>query len=449
MSFGVGKVRFSVLGARLFAFWLLAMALLVIGWWWRPVGLYVPTNQGASPSSAAEAGRPQTRNPAAGTIRERIFERDDSWAAMRAALEQRRDHPDGALYAPVLARCLKFQYPPSSLLALDAMNVVLGARAVSNVVLNSLSFLFLAAFLIATYMLVRPALVPFSQAPLDHFLIFAFALSYYPVLKGLELGQIQTWLSGLFALALLAYVSGRRASVGIALGIIVSIKPQMGVFLLWAVLRREKRMAVAMAATLAGLGLLSLARYGLASHLEYLQLVQLLSRGEAYAPNQSLNGLLLRALHLGSNRDFSCHDFAPNDPIVHAGTLLGSLVLIGLCLFYKREWHANNPGASMGLAGLCFTIASPIAWEHHYGILPPVFAVCFATLVSQAGVHRRWKWLALGAAWLASVRFAAMGMLSGTSFNFLQSHLFFGGLTLIVLLHTLRQPHATSAATKS
>jgi len=441
---GIGRLRFSPLGARLFAFWLIAMTLFAVGWWWRPAGL-----RGAAPASSeasAAVVATQAPNPAAGTIRQRIFERDDSWAAMRAALDQRREHAGQALYAPVLARCLKFQYPPSSLLSLDAIQALFGTAATSNLVLNSMSFLFLGALLFATYMLARPALAPFTDAPLDHLLIFAFGLTYYPVLKGLELGQIQTWLSALFALALLGYVRGRRVSVGIALGIIVSIKPQMGVFLLWALLRREKRMALAMGTTLTALGLLSLARYGWAAHLEYLELVRLLSRGEAYAPNQSFNGLLLRALHLGDIRDFSCHDFAPDNPLVHAGTLLSSLLLLGFALFYRREWHANNPGASMSLAGLCFTIASPIAWEHHYGILPPVFALGLATLACQPKGREQWKWIALAAAWLLSVRFAALGMLASTNVNFLQSHLFFGALTLIALLHSLRRPKAASVS---
>jgi len=440
---GIGRLRFSPLGIRLFGFWLIALVLFVVGWWWRPAGL---RGTSPAPSAASVAAAPsQTPNPAAGTLRQRIFERDDSWAAMRAALDQRREHAGQPLYAPVLARCLKFQYPPSSLLALDAIQALFGLAATSNLVLNSMSFLFLGALLFATYMLARPALAPFAEAPLDHLLIFALGLTYYPVLKGLELGQIQTWLSALFALALWAYVRGRRVAVGIALGIIVSIKPQMGVFLLWALLRREKRMALAMGSTLAALGLLSLARYGLAAHLEYLELVRLLSRGEAYAPNQSFNGLLLRALHLGNIRDFSCHDFAPDNPLVHAGTVLSSLVLLGFALLYRRKWHANNPGASMGLAGLCFTIASPIAWEHHYGILPPVFAVGLATLACQPKGRGSWKWVALAAAWLLSVRFAALGTLANSNVNFLLSHLFFGALTLIALLHFLRRPNPASA----
>ena len=441
---GIGRLRFSPLGIRLFAFWLLAMMLFVLGWWWRPAGWHAEPSQPPTQASAA-VGQTTAPNPAAGSLKQRIFDRGDSWEAMRAALAQRHDHPQDPLYAPVLARCLKFQYPPSSLLALDALNGLLGSSAISNPVLNSISFLFLAAFLIATYLLARPALARFSDAPLDHVLIFAFALTFYPTLKGLELGQIQTWLSSLFGLALLAYVRGQRVFVGIALGIIVSIKPQMGVFLVWAVLYRETRLAVAMGSTLAALGLASLARYGLPAHLEYLQLVKLLSRGEAYAPNQSLNGLLLRALHLGTNRDFSCHDFAPENAIVRYGTLLGSLLLMGFCLFYKRKWHATNPGVSMGLAGLCFTIASPIAWEHHYGILPPVFAVTLAALATRSDAHQRWKWIALAAAWLLSVRFAALGTLAGTNFNLLQSHLFFGGLTLIYLLHALRRPPTPAA----
>ena len=449
MSHGLGKGRFlfSPFGVRLLAFWLLAMTLFLVGWKWRPAGLNNPAVQSAPPAAAAPA-QVRKPKPTSDTLLEQLFvDRDDSWAAMRAALEQRRDHPDEPLYAGVLAQCLKFQYPPSSLLSIDAVGSLLGAAAVSNPVLNVLSLLFFGAFLWATYQLARPALAPFRSAPLDHALIFGFALTYYPTLKGLELGQIQTWLSALLALALLAYVRGQRVWVGIALGIIVSIKPQMALFLVWALLRRENRMALAMGATLAVLGLLSLVRYGLTSHLEYLQLLPLLSRGEAYAPNQSLNGLLLRALHLGKTSGFSCQEFAPENPLVHFGTLLGTALLLGFALFYKPKWHANNPGASMGLAAVCFTLASPIAWEHHYGIMPPIFAICLATLASRPGLHERWKWLALGAAWLLSVRFAAVGVLAETNANFLQSYLFFGGLTLLTLLHALRRPSALEAST--
>lgn len=383
--------------------------------------------------------------PVSDTMLARFFvDRDDSWAAMRVALEQRRDHPDQPLYAGVLAQCLKFQYPPSSLLSFDVVGSLLGPGAISNPVLNGLSLLFFAGFLAATYLLARPALAPFGSAPLDHLLIFGLALTFYPALKGIELGQIQTWLSALFAFALLAYVRGRRLVVGILLGIIVSIKPQMALFLVWALLRRELVMAAAMGSTLAVLGLLSLLRYGLDAHLEYLNLLPLLSRGEAYAPNQSLNGLLLRALHLGANRGFSCQEFAPENPFVHTVTLLGTLVLLAVALFHKPQWHRNHPGASLGLAAVCFTLASPIAWEHHYGILPPIYAACLAILVTAPGVAQRWKWITLGAAWLLSVRFAAAGVLAPTSFNFLQSHLFFGGLALLVVLSALRAPAVAS-----
>jgi Glycosyltransferase family 87 len=446
MSQGLGRsFPFSRFGLRLFAFWVLAMTLFAVGWAWRPAGLN-RTVSDPPPQTAAAQKQVRKPKPVSNTLLERLFvDRDDSWAAMRAALEQKREHPSEPLYAGVLAQCLKFQYPPSSLLAIDAAGSLFGAGVVSNPVLNVLSLVFLAAFLAATYLLAKPALPPLRTAPLDHALILLLGLTYYPTLKGLELGQIQTWLSALFALALLSYVRGHRVWVGIALGVIVSIKPQMGVFLLWALLRRELRLAAAMAATLATLGLLSLARYGLDAHLEYLKLLPLLSRGEAYAPNQSLNGLLLRALHLGANRSFSCQEFGPEHPLVHFGTLAGTLGLMGFALFYKPGWHRNNPGASMGLAAVCFTLASPIAWEHHYGIMPPIFAVCLAALALGQGRTQRWQWFALGTAWLLSVRFAAVGVLADTAANFLQSYLFFGGLTLIVVLHTLRRPKSPEA----
>jgi hypothetical protein len=144
MSHGLGKRRFlfSPLGVRLLAFWLLAMTLFLVGWKWRPAGLSNQSVQSAPPAAAAPA-QVRKPKPTSDTLLEQLFvDRDDSWAAMRAALEQRRDHPDEPLYAGVLAQCLKFQYPPSSLLSIDAVGSLLGAAAVSNPVLNVLSLLF-------------------------------------------------------------------------------------------------------------------------------------------------------------------------------------------------------------------------------------------------------------------------------------------------------------------
>ena len=70
------------------------------------------------------------------------------------------------------------------------------------------------------------------------------------------------------------------------------------------------------------------------------------------------------------------------------------------------------------------TVASPIAWEHHYGVLLPVFAV---VLVSALRSRARLPWLIVSYV-LASNYFIATQLLAPTFWNFMQSYLLFATL---------------------
>ena len=76
---------------------------------------------------------------------------------------------------------------------------------------------------------------------------------------------------------------------------------------------------------------------------------------------------------------------------------------------------------------LSCTMASPIAWEHHYGILLPIFAVLVVAVEPKP--------LPLGllaAAYaLASVYIPATMLLAPTPFNFAQSYLLFAALIVL------------------
>jgi hypothetical protein len=278
---------------------------------------------------------------------------------------------------------------------------------------------------------------------LDRAVPILFTLTFYPALKSIELGQIQTWLNSLFALAVLLYLKGRTGWAGVLFGIVTTIKPQLAMFLPWALIRKDWPFVKGMGACAGLVMLVSLWRYGLKTHLDYVHVLSVISRhGESYFANQSLNGLLLRALHLGPNRWFLHDQFGPYHPLVHIGTMLTSLTLLGFAMFWRPGWHRSDRGLSLCLAALCFTIGSPIAWEHHYGILPVLFAVCFGAML-RGGEKPRALWIALGGAWiLTAVRFAATLSLADTSLNFLQSHMYFGALILLIVLHLLRRPAA-------
>jgi hypothetical protein len=148
-------------------------------------------------------------------------------------------------------------------------------------------------------------------------IVAAFTLTFYPVVKAFTPGQIQVWINALFALALLAWMLGWKASSGVAIGLTCLIKPHYGLFLLWAAVRGQWRFVVG-CVSVGCLGLAaSLAAFGLADHLDYLSvLLYMFQRGETFYPNQSINGLLNRLMsirqpELYGNLEFFIERYAP------------------------------------------------------------------------------------------------------------------------------------------
>jgi hypothetical protein len=83
---------------------------------------------------------------------------------------------------------------------------------------------------------------------------------------------------------------------------------------------------------------------------------------------------------------------------------------------------------------LSVTIASPIAWEHHYGILLPIFALLLAASI---GNGLRLLLLAVSYVLISNLFFTA-NLLAATALNFAQSYLFFAALIVLALLHAAR-----------
>jgi hypothetical protein len=95
------------------------------------------------------------------------------------------------------------------------------------------------------------------------------------------------------------------------------------------------------------------------------------------------------------------------------------------------------------------TVASPIAWEHHFAVLLPVYVVAYAALAQSSG---RLIWLAVSYL-LVATYIAVARLLAPTLLNIFQSYMLFGSLILLVLLHTVLPwragPRAHSPSVKS
>jgi hypothetical protein len=351
---------------------------------------------------------------------------------------------------------LKFQYPPSSLFAIEGMLWLGGPELVRTsecpdfmpASLNDvLGWVFILMSAVSAAILLERGLRETLPGPSSSALIAArcllvlgLALTFYPIVKAFTLGQIQLWLNGMLALSLLCWATNWKASSGVLVGLMCLVKPHYGLFVLWAAWRREWRFTLAgVAAGLIGL-VASIATFGWTDNLDYLQVFWFLSQhGEVYYPNQSFNGLLNRVMTLidPDNYDsigFDDNGFPPFNPWIYAGTVATSLAILSTALLRRGKEGDPDRVFDFCTMALSVTMASPIAWEHHYGIIFPIFAVLLASVIGH-----RMRLILLAVSYMViSNFFPVVNLLAPTVFNVGQSYLLFAALIVLALLHTAR-----------
>lgn len=377
---------------------------------------------------------------------------DDSWGPMAAAREYLRVPQEKPLYASLFFdQGIKFQYPPSALFGLEALMlfgeervrtsdemVFAGAPAINDIV----GWVFLLITALSTAGLLEAGLRA-SGAPYAFnawtvvrlILVCGFTLTFYPVVKAFTLGQIQLWINSLFAAALFLLTLNRKWASGVIVGLICLIKPHYGLFALWGAFNREWRFVLA-CVLIGGAGLFfAILSYGWANHTDYLNVLSFMSeRGESYYANQSINGLLnrwasLSAPGLYNNASFDAYRFPPYNAWVYWGTFISSGVILLSALF--RRSSPVNRGLAFSIVALSLTIASPIAWEHHYGVLLPIFAFAAGHFMRKP---RELILLAVSFIFVSNF-IPAFNLLAETPFNFLQSYLLAGGLLFLIVMH--------------
>jgi hypothetical protein len=377
----------------------------------------------------------------------------DSWLPMRRALEVLSGPERGLLYETLFFRDgVRFQYPPTSLLPLEFLQRIgLGEVRALNA-LNSAALLANAAAVgwLAWLLFRVPngAAAGRPDARAMAVLAAGLAMLFYPLLRAHVLGQIQLWIDLAFTLALICWRLDRRMLAGALVGLACAIKPQLGLLVVWALLWREGRFVAGAALALAPIAAVSLVRYGLHNHLEYLQVLSFLSRhGELFFANNSVNGLLNWHLSPGDSRVWLDGAFTPFHPVVYAGSLLASAVFYGFILAAPIIGRRRRPGlADISAAAICTILGAPVAWEHHYGLLAPVFVVALAAAFMTAGARTRGaRFFALAAAWALTANFIPFASLfEDTALVGLQAYVMAGALLLLASLQV--QPAARAPA---
>src|SRR5712692_8270640 len=95
------------------------------------------------------------------------------------------------------------------------------------------------------------------------------------------------------------------------------------------------------------------------------------------------------------------------------------------------------------IAMLTCVMASPVAWEHHYGVLLPLYAALLPLALRLPTPPL--VWLAVSYV-LTSNYFSVTKLAASTPLNFVQSWILFGALIVLGCLYRLRAQTAQSEA---
>ncbi|MDQ2925460.1 MAG: DUF2029 domain-containing protein [Acidobacteriota bacterium] len=372
----------------------------------------------------------------------------DSWQPMMTSLDYFQVHPTQPIYSAPLYDTLI--YPLASLLPM----VVLRKLGVSDAAM--LRILAVASWLAvwgvtAVSLAMARRLLRARSAKLtwpDALAIVLAVLGCYPLLKGYSLGNAQTFLSFGFALMLYLWTRGSERSAGAVAALLTCVKPQFALLVVWMAVRRRWGALRAFLACSALMLAVSIAVFGWHNNLDYIGVLAGLShKAQSHFANQSMFGTINRAIFNGENIGYTPYVYTPYIPWVYRVTVLTALLLVGGVLLFP--WgKLRGSTADIAAMGLASVAASPMAWEHHYGIVVGIFA---------------WAWFAYGrwqrkSPWLLALTFfLTMNFLAATNlladqrgWNVLQSYMYFGallllgwlmGLTRTVMRNTYASPH--------
>ncbi len=324
----------------------------------------------------------------------------------------------------------KFIYPPTSLFLIEGLNLLDGHGLSSELVWRAVLLIAWAGCVALGVMFYRRQRS--DATVLELTAVAALGIVFLPFAEALYRGQIQILLTFLWELSGLFWLLRRKGSAGLVLALTCMFKPQLAIFLLWGVLRREWRFTSAFVITCSVILACSIARFGITNHLDYLPVLSYLSRhGEALWANQSMNGLLSRLLRNGDPVSWSYTVYPPYKPVIYIVSSCFSALLVtaGLFLPWFLDWARTI--ADFLLFGCVATLMSPISWEHHYGY----FFFPIVLLLTAANRLPRRVWLVLCACVLAVAnRWPPLDHRQRGLVSLAGDYLFFAGILVCCLL---------------
>lgn len=367
---------------------------------------------------------------------------DDSWMPMNRALDLLLQSKTPVYEQLFFIEKVKFQYPLTSLIPLYALRMLLQSPEKVLFVLHLLTWLTIPATI---YFAIRIALkaiqdngIVLTKQDRNGFIVLGslMILHFYPVMKAFSLGQLQAMINLLVTAALWNWLQQKKARAGWLIALAVLCKPQYGLLLFWAALRKEWRFAINMFVVLAIGGFTALYLFGLEQNLAYLKVLSHISRiGEGFYANQSMNGLLNRWLFNGNNLYWDAKGFAPFHPVVYYGSLVVTVLLLLGAFVLPVRAGAKSSYWDIGIMILSATAASPVAWEHHYGVVIGLFAAALPLIWVR---DQQAVWILALSYLLVSNCFTITNVVAEYPIiNAAQSYLYAGILVLLYLLYRI------------
>jgi len=142
----------------------------------------------------------------------------------------------------------------------------------------------------------------------------------------------------------------------------------------------------------------------------------------------------------GNNLKWIANAFPPVNETVYLVTIFASFILVASALFvFLGKKQSKGSIVDFIIMMLSIVIASPIAWEHHYGFTFALFIVAFYLVYNSKLSHKKLLLTLLTISYLMMSHFLHFIdiQFAQTSLNFLQSYLLFGALILLGILYYL------------
>jgi hypothetical protein len=324
----------------------------------------------------------------------------------------------------------KFIYPPSSLFLLHLLNAPLRlhvSRDTALLILLLLSWTGILATALWLYRLARGSL-----SVVDAGCIVILGVLCLPLAEALYRGQVQLLLTFFWGMAIVLWFQKKPAWAALVIALTCAFKPQLAIFLLWGVLRRQWRFTGVLAGAVASIALCSVAQYGLRNNLDYFAVLSYLGRhGEALWANQSFNGLLNRLLNNGDPGSWNATVYPPYRPVIYLVSTTLSFVVLALAMLVPKLSGWQNTVGDFLFVGCSSVLISPIAWEHHYGY----FFVLIVYLLARAKSLSARNWAILCACTIALAnRLPPLDHRMRGGVSVFSSYMLYSGIAILWLL---------------